>query len=94
MRGKTGGDAGAWIELEKPRPPAVGDHYQFWGDRPPERSERCAYWLRQIERGWLPNRRWAREGYDAASELYGVYIWEYLNEITPALAAERERRQA
>lgn len=84
---KTGALGRPWVALERPKPPAVEDHYAYWGDPPPVRSDRCAYWLRQIERGWLPNRNWRREGYDAASEvLYGVYIWEYLNEIGPAIS--------
>ena len=82
---KTGGMGGEWVEIEKPRPPAVADHYRYWGEAPPERSERCAYWLRQIARGWLPNKRLRAEGYDTSAEMYGVYIWEYLHEIQPAV---------
>lgn len=83
---KTGGRGGAWIALE-PKPPRVADHYEYWGDEPPERSERCAYWLRQIERGWRPNRRIAAECYDCSAQWYGVWIWEYVWAINPALRA-------
>lgn len=82
---KTGGQNTAWVELEKPKPARVDDRYRYWSDAPPELSPRCLYWLRQIERGWRPNRRIGGEGYDAAAEWYGVYIWEYLNALLPAL---------
>lgn len=84
---KTGGDGGIWVGIESPKPPRVDDHYRYWGSPPPEPSERCRYWLRQIERGWRPNRRIATEGYDAAAHWYGVYLWEYLNVLCPALGA-------
>lgn len=86
---RTGGGGGVWVGIESPKPPKVTDRYRYWSDPPPEQSERCRYWLRQIERGWRPNKHIAREGYDTSAEWYGVYIWEYLNVIHPAL---RERR--
>lgn len=82
---KTGGGQTSWVDLERPKPPAVDDRYRYWGSPPPERSPRCRYWLRQIERGWRPNRFVRRRGYDEAAEWYGVYLWEYLNSIRPAL---------
>jgi hypothetical protein len=82
----TGSRGREWVEFDCPRPPAVDDRYQYWGEPPPERSPRCEWWVRQIEQGWRPNRRYLREGYDSASELYGVYIWEYLNVIRPMVA--------
>lgn len=85
-QGKTGGQDSAWVELEKPKPTPVDDRYAYWLEPPPARSLRCEYWLRQIGRGWRPNRRIATEGYDNAAEWYGVYIWEFLNAIVPALA--------
>lgn len=78
---------GTWVDLETPKPKPVEDHYAYWTDPPPEMSERCAYWLRQIDRGWLPNRFWRREGYDtSAGDLYGVYIWEWLNVLQPTIS--------
>jgi hypothetical protein len=85
---RTGGGGGPWVELEHPKPPRVANPYDFWTEAPPERSERCAYWLRQIEHGWRPNKYLAGEGYDAAAHWYGIYIWEYLNLIYPALSVE------
>lgn len=82
---KTGGMGGTWVEIERPKPAPVADHYAYWADPPPVRSERCAYWLRQIKRGWRPNRFVRREGYDSSAQWYGIYIWEYLNEIVPAI---------
>lgn len=83
---KTGGGGGPWVELERPKPPRVADVEDYWADAPPVISDRCAYWLRQIERGWLPNRHIAREGYYSSAEWYGVWLWEYLNLISPALS--------
>lgn len=65
------------------KPPPVADHYQHWAQPPPEPSERCRWWLRQFARGWRPNKRIRRMGYDQAAEWYGVWIWEYLHVITP-----------
>jgi hypothetical protein len=94
---KTGSGGGPWVELEAPRPPKVEDHYKYWGDPPPETSERCKWWLRQIERGWKPNRRVRAECYDCSAEWYGIYIWEFTELICPALQngrmADLERAQ-
>ena len=84
-QGKTGGQGGVWVELEQPKPPRVADVYQWWGAPPPERSARCAYWLRQIEAGWLPNGHIARMGREGA-HWYGVWMWEWTNEIGPAIS--------
>lgn len=85
MNGKTGGGGSAWVHLEQPKPPRVTDRYEYWGEAPPEISERCKYWVRQIERGFRPNRRLAGECYDCQAEWYGVWIWELYNVIWPAL---------
>ena len=82
---RTGSGGGPWVDLERPKPPKVDDHYAYWLEPPPQLSERCQYWIRQIERGWCPNRRWSQEGYDSSAKLYGVWIWEYCNVISPAL---------
>lgn len=83
MTTKTGGDNTTWVELERPKPVRVADHYAYWGDPPPEMSERCRYWMRQIDRGWRPSRRVATIGYDGTAEWFGVYLWEYLHVIWP-----------
>ena len=85
MTAKTGGMGSAWIVLESPKPPPVSDLYQYWSDRPPCLSPRCRYWLRQVERGWRPNRRIRVQGYDGSAAWYGVYIWEYINVICPMI---------
>jgi hypothetical protein len=84
---KTGGQGGTWIVLDRPKPPAVDDCCRYWGDPPPELSERCRYWLRQIERGWRPNRFIRLHCYDCAAEWYGVWIWEYINVIRPRVVS-------
>lgn len=55
---KTGSEGRPWIELERPKPAAINDDaYRYFGQiAPTELSERCKYWVRQIERGWLPNK--------------------------------------
>lgn len=82
---KTGGWGGPWIELERPKPPPVRNHYDFWGDPPDERSARCAWWVRQIDRGWRPNRAIESHCYDCSAQWYGIWIWEYVNVIAPKL---------
>ncbi len=92
MSAKTGSEGQPWVDLEQPRPPRAArgsDVERYWTSPPPEMSERCAYWLRQIERGWLPNRRISMEGYYSSAEWYGVFIWEYINEIFPAVDKKR-----
>lgn len=84
-KGKTGGGGRPWVEFDSPRPPAVKDPYQFWADEPWNVSARCRWWLRQIERGWRPNKYLAREGYDTSAHVMGIYIWEYNNLICKAL---------
>lgn len=83
---KTGGMSTAWVTLESPKPPPVQGHCQYWQDPPPAPSPRCEYWVRQIQRGWRPNRRIRMEGYYSSAEWYGIYIWEYLNVISPMIS--------
>lgn len=87
MSKKTGSMGGPWVVLNKPKPHPVADIYAFWGDPPPELSERCRYWLAQIERGWRPNKHIRRNGYDSAASWYGVYVWEMINAIYPAVSS-------
>ena len=72
-------------------PPRVGDRYAFWSHPPPERSARCAWWVRRIEGGWRRNRRISGMGYDEASEHFGVYVWEYTNVLAPLLATLEDK---
>lgn len=83
--GKTGGWGGPWVELERPKPPPVADEYAYWGNPPPKLSPRCVYWMRQIQRGWRPNRRIQIMGWSSSTEWFGVWTWEYLNVIYPKL---------
>ena len=85
-RRKTGGMGGVWVAYGSPKPPPVADHYAYWSEAPPEQSARCTWWLRQIDLGWRPNRRIRAENYDSSAAWYGVYIWEYLRVIAPALS--------
>lgn len=63
----------------------VIDVMAYWIDPPPVPTPRLLAWVRKIESGWRPNRRIRQMGYHTASEFYGLYIWEYLNVILPAL---------
>ena len=76
--------------MKSPNPPRVEDHYLYWDICPMEGSARCSHWIYRIENGWRPNRRIRAMGYDEASQYYGVYIWEYLNIISPLLDKQRE----
>lgn len=68
------------------RPSKVKEVMDFWTQPPPELSDRCKWWIRQFENGWTPNRRWCgSQGYHLTAEMYGVYIWEYLNVISPLI---------
>ncbi|MCQ4148697.1 hypothetical protein [Rhodococcus qingshengii] len=92
--GKTGSGSRPWVVLDSPRPLPVVEVEDWWIDAPPQLSTRCEYWVRQIVRGWLPNRRIAGEGYYSSAIWYGVWIWEYLNVIYPLVATEREKMSA
>lgn len=66
------------------KPPPVSDVTQYWNDPPPHVSQRCTYWLTRFHDGnWRPNRWLVREGYHAAAERLGIWIWEYRHLIRP-----------
>jgi hypothetical protein len=74
------------------KPLPVDDVMRYWGEKPPEQSARCAYWIERWEQGtWRPNRRVRREGYHGAAELLGVYVWEYWNVMRPLMAEDEQR---
>jgi hypothetical protein len=85
VTGKTGGQNSPWITLDRPKPAPVTGPYDYSGQEPPEQSERCRWWLAQIGRGWRPNRHIRRHCTDCAAEWYGVWMWEYVHRIRPAL---------
>ncbi len=60
-------------------PPPRVDRYLYWSEPPPEPSPRLLWWQQRFRDGFSPNKRVRSMGYDAASEWYGVYIWEYIN---------------
>ncbi|MBV8093618.1 MAG: hypothetical protein JO110_10350 [Acetobacteraceae bacterium] len=61
------------------------DITEYWTEPPPTPSPRLQQWLARIRSGWRPNKRIRTLGYHEAAEFYGIYIWEYLNVIRPAL---------
>lgn len=66
-------------------PARVKDHRAYWTSPPAEQSPRCAWWIDRIKAGWRPNRRIRALGYDDSAEFFGVYIWEWLNVLSPLL---------
>lgn len=72
--------------MRPPAPPRV-DHYAYSTDAPPERSARAAWWVARFEAGWRPNKRVRKMGYDTSAEYFGVYIWEYINVLSPLMNA-------
>lgn len=77
-----------------PTPARVANTEEFWDKAPPERSPRCAWWLERFSGGWRPNKRIRSMGYYEAAQFYGVFIWEYVNVISPALGLTTGRVQA
>jgi hypothetical protein len=71
--------------MKPPAPPRVKDIEKYWSQKPPEQSARCAWWVKRIQGGWRPSGRVSSEGYYSSAKYYGVYIWEYLNVISPLL---------
>lgn len=57
----------------------------YWDRPPPEPTAKCVAWRKKIEDGWRPNRRISQMGYYEKAEFFGVYIWEYINVISPML---------
>src|SRR5882757_3439180 len=71
------------------KPPAVADRDAYWGAAPPTPSPRLAYWLRRLDEGsWHPNKYFRRQGYDGSAGWAGVYVWEYLHVLAPAITAD------
>jgi hypothetical protein len=67
---------------------------RYWLEPPPESSPRLSHWLAKVAAGWQPNRRISGMGYYEAAEWYGVYIWEWLNVLRPAIdGAARGNRE-
>lgn len=91
-RPRTGSGGKPWVVYDSPKPPPVGDRYTYWAHPPPEVSGRAQWWLRQIDRGWRPPRRIRVECYDCSAEWYGIYIWEYLNLLAPAMGHREEEQ--
>lgn len=68
-------------------PPRVQPE-EYWATEPPQRSARCSWWEARIRAGWRRNRRLRSLGYHESAEYFGVYIWEWLNVLSPMLSAD------
>jgi hypothetical protein len=74
------------------KPPPVDDIQRYWGDPPPEPSERCVYWLRRYREGsWRPNKHLSVQGYYGTASWLGVYIWEAINIFYPVIEESRAK---
>jgi hypothetical protein len=71
----------------------VDDMEAYWTEPPPAPSARLRYWLARIAGGWRPNRRIRTAGYGGATHFFGVYLWEYLQVLSPLLYEEVAARQ-
>ena len=68
-----------------PAPPRVARGEDFWANPPPAPSPRCTWWLSRIDGGWRPNRRVGFFSYDEAADYFGVWYWEWLHVLSPAI---------
>jgi hypothetical protein len=69
------------------RPARVCDVELYWSEPSICKSARCLMWERRIRDGWRPGKRIRVMGYYSKAQFFGVYIWEYLNVISPLLDA-------
>lgn len=75
-----------YTTVMKPQAPRrVDDPDRYWGDPPPERSARCAWWVERINAGWRRNRRLREMNYYASAGYFGIYIWEWQHVLYPLL---------
>lgn len=64
----------------------------FWSEPPPERSPRCTWWVQRVTDGWRGNRRISGMSYYTSAAYFGVYIWEWINVLSPMLRDETQER--
>jgi hypothetical protein len=85
-------------------PPPVSDRYEYWGERPPELSDRCIWWLDYlaVNHGLtcrqLVDLTPSCAGYDESAEALGVWLWEWhhilYHVLTNRIAEKRAREDA
>lgn len=84
-------------------PPPVDDIYEYWGDQPPQLSERCQWWLGYLAvndtlsmRQLVDLTSSCANYTDSATEL-GVYLWEWHHVLYHVLGhrmdTQREREE-
>ena len=69
-------------KIYPPRVDVYDNGERYWSEPPPVVSPRCRHCLKRIAEGWRPR---LIDGYYGNSTYLGVYIWEYLQLIMPAL---------
>ena len=69
----------------KPAAPPRVDIWAFQERAPPAPSARMLWWQDRIRAGWRRNRRISAMAYTEAAEHFGVYLWEWLNVLSPML---------
>lgn len=71
---------------EPPAPQRVTSIETYWQESPPEMSARCRWWIQRISlRGWRRNARVATLGYYGSAQYFGVYVWEWIEILSPLL---------
>lgn len=58
---------------------------EYWIDPPPSPSPSLAEWMERIRNGWRRNRRIGQMGYYQSARFFNVYIWEYINVLSPEI---------
>lgn len=72
--------------MKPTRPPRVRDAEEFRDRPPPEASSRLLHWFREFQAGrWVENRRFRREGTVTKALILGIYVWEYLEIVSPMI---------
>lgn len=86
-------------------PAPVDDRYLYWGERPPELSERCIWWLDCLAVNHDLNDLTVQQlvdltppcaNYDDSAEALGVWLWEWHHILYHVLAnqiAEQRDRE-
>lgn len=77
--------------MKKPIPQRVDNQQEYWSRPPPQLSARCQYWVDKLSTGYVVNTRITGQGYYTACEYFGVYLWEYLNVLSPMIDRNRNK---
>lgn len=87
-----------WVGLQVEGMPPPVDRYEYWGEAPPEFSERCIWWLHYLADNDLSLTELCdltpfAAGYDDSAEAMGVYMWEWLHILYHVVANKKAVRK-